>query len=416
MAAALRVDGFSGSILVARDGQPLISKGYGMANYELDVPNTPQTVFRLGSITKSFTATAIMMLQERGKLSVGDTICKYLTDCPAAWQPVTIRHLLAHTSGIPNYTALPDYTRTMTLPISHESLIGRFKDKPLEFTPGERAQYNNSGYYLLGVVIERASGKSYEDFLQDNIFKPLGMTRTGYDSSRRLIKSRASGYLRQGDTLVNAQYIDMSIPFAAGALYSSVEDLLRFDQALYAERLLPRKALDEMFTPVADQRGYGWTIRRQFDRQTIEKNGSINGFYSFIARYPADRITVIVLGNNGGVSSERIGNDLSAIVFGAPYKVPREREAIVLDPRTLEKYVGQYQPPEGSIITVTFENGKLMRQVGTQPKAEMFAASETEFFLKGSDLQITFVTDGQGRVTGQRLSRGGREGLAPKIR
>ena len=416
MNAAVRVNRFSGSILVARDGQPEISKGYGMANYELDVPNTPRTVFRIGSITKTFTATAIMMLQEHGKLSVSDSICKHLPDCPTAWQPITIRHLLTHTLGITNFTALPDYAKTMSLPVTHVSQIGRVRDKPLEFAPGEKHSYSNSGYYLLGVIIERASEKSYADFLQENIFKPLGMTATGYDDNRRVVKNRASGYMVQGDEFVNALYIDMSIPFAAGALISTVEDLLRFDQALYTEKLLSRKSLDEIFTPFKEERGYGWGVRKRFDRQVTEHDGGINGFFTSLSRFPADRITVVVLGNNGNLSTRGIANDLSAIVFGAAYKIPEPRKAIALDRKTLEKYVGQYQPPQGSIITVTLENGKLMRQVGQQPKVEVFAESDTEFFLKGNDLTIKFVVDAQGRVTGQLLRRAGREILAPKIK
>ena len=421
MNAAVKVNRFSGSILVARDGQPIISKGYGMANYELDVPNTPQTVFRLGSLTKQFTATAVMMLQERGKLSVSDSICKHLSDCPAAWQPVTIRHLLTHTSGIPNYTALPDHGKTISLPVTHASLIARFKDKPLEFAPSEKFKYGNSGYYLLGVIIERASGKPYEDFLRDNIFKPLGMTQTGYDSSRSIIKNRAAGYEVSDGSLVNAPYIDMSIPFAAGALYSSVEDLLRWDQALYTEKLFARKSLDEIFTPFRERfpgtsYGYGWEIAKQFDRQALQHNGEINGFSTFIARFPADRMTVIVLGNNAVANGRGIANDLSAIAFGAPYKIPQERKAIALDSRILEKYVGQYQPASGSVITITNENGKLMGQVGQQPKVELFAKSETEFFLKGIALQITFVKDAQGHVTGLVSHRGGRGIPASKIK
>lgn len=416
MGAAVRFNHFSGSVLVARDGPPVLSKGYGMANYELGVPNTPQTVFRLGSITKPFTAAAVMLLQERGKLSVGDSVCKYLSDCPAAWQPVTLRHLLTHTSGIKNFTDLPDYPKTMALPATHEEMLARFKDRPLEFAPGEKYTYSNSGYYLLGVVIERASGKAYADFLRENIFEPLGMTSTGYDSNSLLIRNRASGYRMQGDSLVNAAYIDMSVPFAAGALYSSVEDLLRWDQAFYTEKLLTRRSLEEMLTPFKEERGYGWGVRKRFDRQVVEHDGGINGFVSSLSRFPADRLTVIVLSNNGSFSTRGIANDLTAIAFGAPYKIPEERKAIALDARTLEKYVGQYQPPAGSVINVTYENGKLMRQIGAQPKVELFAASETEFFLKGTNLQISFVTNPQGQVTGQLMRRDGREVLAPKIK
>jgi CubicO group peptidase (beta-lactamase class C family) len=416
MSAAVRVNQFSGSVLVALDGRPVVSKGYGMANYELGVPNTPQTVFRLGSITKTFTATAIMMLQERGRLSVNDSVCKHLSDCPTAWQPVTVRHLLTHTSGIANFTDLPDYPKTMALPVTHEGMLARFRERPLEFAPGEKYGYSNSGYYLLGVVVERASGRPYADFLRENIFEPLGMTSTGYDTSRQIIRNRASGYVAQGDSFVNALYIDMSVPFAAGALYSSVEDLLRWDQALYTEKLLSRKSLGEMLTPFREGRGYGWAVRERFGRRVVEHDGSINGFYSSLSRFPAERVAVIVLSNRGGLSTRGIADDLSAVLFGAPYKLPEERRAIALDARTLEKYVGQYQLPSGSVINVTYEGGKLMRQIGAHPKVELFAASETEFFMKLSDVQISFVRDARGRVTGQLMRRGGRETLAPKVK
>jgi CubicO group peptidase (beta-lactamase class C family) len=350
-------------------------------------------------------------------LNTGDSICKHLSDCPAAWQPVTIRHLLTHTSGIYDFTFLSDHRKTVTLPVTHAELIGRIRDKPPEFAPGEKASYNRSGYYLLGVIIERVSGKSYEDFLRENIFTPLGMTGTGYDRHSRVIKNRAAGYEQEPDgTLINAPYIDMSGPYAAGALFSSVEDLLRLDQALYTEKLLSRKSLDEMLTPLKNEYGYGWSIRKRFDRQAIEKNGSLSGFDAALIRFPVDRVTIIVLGNNGFASAIEMGNDLSAIVFGSPYKVPQERKVITLDPKILEKYVGQYQLPSGVIINVTVENGKLMRQVGAQPKGEMFAVSETEFFQKAVDLRITFLADAQGRVTGLLARRGNSEVLSTKIK
>ena len=190
MNASVKVNHFTGTILVARDGQPIISKGYGMADYELNVPNSPQTVFRLGSVTKQFTAMAIMMLQERGKLSVSDPICKYLEKCPAAWQPVTIRNLLTHTSGIPNYTDSPDFfEKVATAGYTSASLVDLFRDKPLDFAPSEKYKYSNSGYHLLGLIIEKTSAISYAQFLHENIFKPLGMKSTGYDDSRALESS-----------------------------------------------------------------------------------------------------------------------------------------------------------------------------------------------------------------------------------
>ncbi len=329
--AAVKFNHFSGSVLVARDGQPVISKGYGMANYELNVPNTPQTVFRIGSITKQFTAMAIMMLQERGKLNVNDPICKYLENCPAAWQPVTIRHLLTNTSGILSYTDLPDTQKVSVQPSTFAELVNLFRDKPLEFTPGEKFAYSNSGYYLLGLIIEKTSGKPYAEFLRENVFTPLGMKNSGYDDSHTLLPNRANGYEWAGKTFVNANYIDMGFAYSAGALYSTTGDLLLWDKALYTEKLVSRKSLDEMFTPfremVRDGWGgyayaYGWFIGKQSGRQVSRHDGGIKGFSTDIIRFPSERVTVIVLNNNQTVIPYRVANDLSAIVFGAPYKLP----------------------------------------------------------------------------------------------
>lgn len=416
MNAAVSVDGFSGSILVARDGQPIVSRGYGMASIELGVSNTPQTIYRLGSVTKQFTGMAITMLQERGKLSVSDAICKYFPDCPAAWQPITIKNLLTHTSGIPNYTDFPDFAKTTVLPMTTAEMVAQIKSKPLEFVPGEKYAYTNSGYYLLGVIIERASGKLYADFLQENIFKPLGMKQTGYDSTTRIIKNRAAGYVKQDGELVNAAYMDMTIPYAAGAMYSTTEDLLVWDQALYGEKLVSRKSLDEIFTPFKDGYGYGWTIGKRFDHQVAAHGGGIYGFATYIARFPADHVTVIVLSNVQSGPSGKIANDLAAIVFGAAYEIPKERKEIAVDAKILEKYVGDYQLLPNVVFTVTFENGKLLGQIPGRPKFPFSPESETVFFSKDVNAQITFTRDAQGQTTGLTLNQGGSNIPAPKIK
>ena len=417
MNAAVAVNGFSGSILVAQHGQPVVSKGYGMANIELAVPNTPQTVFRLGSITKQFTSMAIMILQERGKLRVSDPICQYLAECAAAWQPLTIKHLLTHTSGIPNYTGFPDFPKVAVLPTPPGDMIGKLKDKPLEFAPGEKFSYSNSGYHLLGLIIERTSGKSYADFLQEAIFTPLGMTQTGYDVSSRIIRNRAAGYARQSGETVNAAYMDMTIPYAAGALYSTTGDLLRWDQALYTDTLVSQKSREEMFTPFKSGYGYGWGIAKRFDRQEIGHGGGIYGFATNIDRFPADRVTVIVLSNFEGASAGRISNDLAAIVFGAKYEIPRARKAITLEPKVLEQYVGSYKiasPPVD--IVVTLENGKLIAQIAGRLKLALSAESETTFFATDMAAQITFLKDGAGQVTGLTLRLDGSELPAQKVK
>ena len=219
---------FSGAVLVARQGDVLLSQGYGLADREQNLPNMAQTRFRLGSITKQFTAMAILILKARGKLDVKDPICNYITDCPSTWEGITIDHLLTHTSGIPDLISLPDYRSTLATPSPPKQTIARFKDLPLDFQPGEKWSYSNSGYIVLGYIIERTSGQSYEDFLQQSIFTPLNLSNTGYDHNS---SSLAVGYPDRHSTLP-AEFIDMSIPYAAGALYSTVEDLYRWEQAL----------------------------------------------------------------------------------------------------------------------------------------------------------------------------------------
>ena len=415
--AAMAVHSFSGSILVAQNGQAIVSKGFGMANIELAVPNTPQTVFRLGSVTKQFTAMAIMILQERGKLRVNDPACQYLPECPAAWQPLTIRHLLTHTAGIPNYTNFPDFVRVAVLPTTSTELVGRLTDKPLEFPPGEKFAYSNSGYYLLGLIIERASGKSYADFLHEAVFTPLGMTHTGYDSPSRILKNRAAGYARQAGVIVNAAYMDMTLPYAAGGLYSTTEDLLRWDQALYTGTLVSEKSLDEMFTPYKGGYGYGWSIGRKFDRPEISHGGGIYGFATEIARFPADRVTVIVLSNVETAPAGRMATDLAAIVFGAPYEMPRERQAITLDPAVQAQYVGEYKIASPPIeIVVTQADGGLLALIAGRLKLALLPESETTFFSRDVSAQITFVKDGAGQVTGLTLQMNGAELPAQKVK
>ena len=399
--AAMKVKRFAGTVLIARNGQPLVSKGYGMANIENGVPNTSRTKFRLGSVTKQFTSMAVMMLQERGKLRVGDPVCKYLPDCPPAWQPITIRHLLTHTSGIFNYTALPDFRNFGRTPMTVPALVDLFKDKPLDFAPGEKYSYSNSGYILLGYVIERVSGKSYQDYLRENIFEPLRMVNSGYDGTM-LLDHRAAGYAYdpKSDSEVNAAYMDMSIPFAAGALYSTVEDLLLWDQALYTEKLVSRKTLNEMFTPFKGNYAYGWSVGKQFERQSISHGGDIYGFASHIARYPNDRVTVIVLTNHEGVAAGAIARDLAAIVFGAPYKIPTQPKIISVASSILDSYVGQYRL-SSTFLDITNEAGRLMWTQGgvAESKRQLLATSQTDFILQGTELQVRFVKDDKGQVT-----------------
>jgi CubicO group peptidase (beta-lactamase class C family) len=314
---------FMGSVLVARDGNVLFKRSYGSAEVEWEVPNTPQTKFNIASLTKQFTGLAILQLAERGKLKLEDTVSKYYIEAPAAWEQITLYHLLTHTSGIPSPQGMDAYPRGIAQPYTPTELIAIARNKPLDFPPGTMRRYSNSGYILLGYVIEQASGLTYADYIQQNVFEPLAMHDSGYGSNALIIKHRASGYTCEGNSLRRGSYVDWSVPYAAGALYSTVEDLFRWDQALYTERLLGRKWLDRLFTPDKSGYNYGWFIRGQGTNQRIYHEGSNPGFSAFIARYPADKTLVVVLSNLETAPVSKIADDLAALSFGRSISEPR---------------------------------------------------------------------------------------------
>jgi CubicO group peptidase (beta-lactamase class C family) len=321
LSAAVRQGKFSGSVLVAREGKVLLSKGYGTASLELGVPNTPQMKFRIGSLSKQFTAMAVMILQERGKLKVLDSVCKYVPECPPAWAEVTLHHLLTHTSGIPELLSFPDFQKTMALPSPVARTVERFKTKPLEFKPGEKFKYSNSGYVLLGHIIERVTGQTYEAFLKENIFEPLKMFNTGNDRNDMILKNRAAGYIKRNDAILNAPYIDMSIPTGGGSLYSTVEDLFLWDQALYAEKLIAKDSYEAMFKSYAtaawgDGAAYGWFLGKgKSNNRYMGFVGGINGFAAQIMRYPGQKVLLVVLSNFSFAPVTDIEHELASIVF-----------------------------------------------------------------------------------------------------
>jgi CubicO group peptidase (beta-lactamase class C family) len=424
MAARVKRDHFSGSILIARDGKVLFCQGYAMASLEHDVPNTPGTKFRLGSITKQFTAMAILILQERGKLSVQDQVKRFMPDAPKAWDDITIHHLLTHTSGIPNYTAFPDFMRALRAHVTLKDLIAKFKDKPLDFKPGQQHRYSNSGYIVLGQIIETVAGQSYASFLGASIFGPLGMKDTGYDNATTIIKHRAAGYVRRlGLVLTNCDYIDMSIPHAAGALYSTVEDLLKWDQALYAEKLVSRKSLDAMFTPFKDGYAYGWAIDERFGEKRYSHGGGIMGFVTTIERYPDQKVLVVALSNLENAPVWQIGADLGAIALGKPYVVPHEPRVAQVDPAIYDSYVGRYEADlDGrdkvkakEVVTVSRDKERLFGQFKGKSQVLLIPESETSFYIKADDSEARFLKDPTGKVTYLELIQNGRVLKATRV-
>ena len=333
---------FNGAALVSENGKIILKKGYGFANMEWDIPNQPDTKFRLGSISKQFTALLIVKLAEEGKLKLDVPITTYLPDYPKAnGDQITIHNLLTHSSGIPNYTSFPTFFKDVSRnPYSPEAFVKTFSGLPLEFKPGEKFSYSNSGYFLLGYIIEKISGKPYEQNLQEVIFTPLKMVNSGYDHSDIILKNRAAGYEKRAKIITNASYIDMSLPYAAGSLYSTVEDLYLWDQALYTNKLLTPASMDLLFkshitTGGNDFYGYGWSIEEIADGnknklKIIQHGGGINGFNTIISRIPADKNLVVLLNNTGGTVLDEMNDAIRAILYKQPFDQPKKSLAYEL--------------------------------------------------------------------------------------
>lgn len=408
---------FMGSVLVARGNDVLFNKAYGSANLEWNVPNTPGTKFRLGSLTKQFTAACILLLEERGKLSVNDPVKKYMPDAPAAWDKMTIYNVLTHTAGIPNFTALPDYIKLMPLPATPEQLVARFRDLPLDFQPGEKWNYSNSGYVLLGYLIEKISGETYQKFLTDNIFTPLGMKDSGYDSNLPVIAHRASGYTRTPQGFENAAFIDMTVPFSAGALYSTTGDLLKWDQGLFGGKLLKPESLTKMTTPFKNDYAFGLQVAMPGGRKLIDHGGAVNGFNTELAYYPDDKVTVVVLANmQAGPAVGQIATQLAAIVHGEKVILQTERKEITVDPKILARYVGAYRLAPGADFLITLDGTQLNSKLGAQPVLPVYPQSETLFFAKLVDAQLEFTKmDAQGVPGELILHQNGRDQPATRL-
>jgi CubicO group peptidase (beta-lactamase class C family) len=381
---------FMGTVLVARGGQVLMSKGYGFANLEWNISNTPDTKFRLGSVTKQFTAASILLLEERGKLKTDDPIKKYIPEAPAAWDKITLFHLLTHTSGIPNFTNFPEYANINPFPTTTTDLVKLFRDKPLDFLPGEKWNYSNSGFVALTYVIEKVSGQSYEMFVRENIFTPLTMKDSGYDSNEAVIARRASGYSPGKHGLENAGFVHMTVPQGAGALYSTTEDLLKWEQGLFGGKVLKAASLEKMTKPFLQNYAFGLSVETTDGHKAIYHNGGIQGFNTALAYYPEDKLTVVVLSNVNGTAPDELAKKLAAVAHGDAVKLTAERKETTLDPQLLARYVGAYRMGPGVNMLVTLDNHQLFGKVGNQQAVAMYPESETMFFLKAVDAQVEF--------------------------
>ncbi len=401
--------------IVVRDGKTLLRTAAGLANVELGVPMRPDVVFRIASVTKQFTAAAILVLEARGALSVRDRITRFLPRYPTQGHKITIEHLLNHTSGIVSYTGMPEFESMMRQDMSLDELIATFKDKPMVFAPGERWQYNNSAYVLLGAIIEKVSGLSYETFLKKHIFDRLGMTRTCYDSATRVIPNRAAGYSNTPAGVENAPYISMTLPHAAGSLLSTVDDLAAWDAALYTGKIVPRRALARAWTPstlndgATRYYGYGWGVLPAPDMTYIEHGGGIHGFSTFVMRIPERRVYVAVLCNAGNppIQSQMLSYQLAMMALGTPVVEPA---AAKIGKRALAACAGCYrfEGDPGDPVLIGAKNGKLtFTYAKNQPPLVCAPVSELDYQLSGTLMRLRFVRGSSDAIDGvQILDRG----------
>ena len=375
------------AVAVVRNGRTVLAKGYGFADLENDVPVTPETVFRIGSITKQFTSAAIMRLMEQGKLSLDDTLQKFLPTFPTQGNHVTVRHLLNHTSGIKSYTSLgPKWQRVIRLDLMPDSLVALFANGPFDFKPGDAWSYDNSGYFLLGMIIEKLSGKSYGQYLQDEFFTPLGLKSTIYCDQAPLIKHRAQGYaVRPDGQFINAEPLSMTQPFAAGSLCSTVNDLAAWTLALSSGKVVSAASYRMMTTPGTLNDGkpltYGFGLGTGVlgGHRQVSHNGGINGFVSELHHYPDDSVVTVVLTNTGALAAIQIERLIARRTLGI-----KDLPAVPIDAAALARVTGDYTFGNGR-VKVFVEKGRLRMQQGAAPAFGLKYVGSNRFVRDDND-------------------------------
>jgi D-alanyl-D-alanine carboxypeptidase len=407
-AEAYPASGPGAAVLVVQDGATVLRRGYGMAELELGVPIAPDMVFRVGSVTKEFTAACVLKLAEQGRLALDDPLSKYLPDFPTSGRKVTLEQLLTHTSGIRSYTDMPAWPARMREEWTLAELEDFFKNEPFDFEPGTRWHYDNSGYVLLGAVLEKVTGKPYADVVSEMILRPLGMKDTRYGSDAPIVPGRVAGYVKDPafGVVINAPFLSMTQPYAAGALVSTVDDLARWQAALDTGRVLSEGSRRRMWTPIrlpdgSDTRyGFGWAIWNYEGHAVVEHGGGINGFVTANMRFPDDRIYVAVLSNCAGCADTRaLALRAASTLIGKPFG---ERPVAPVSQALLDRYAGTYRDRDGDDWIVTRKGDHLLLAAG--PRSwEAWPSSDTEFFLRDAVRTVTFVKDARGDVTGMAI-------------
>ena len=401
---------FNGSVLVIKDGKKLLDKSYGFSNVKENLPNKSNTIFQVGSITKQFTAAIILKLQEAKKLNVQDKLSKYFPAYPKG-DSITIEHLLTHTSGIYSYTNDRDFMSTkVSIPHSRQQMISHFKDKPLQFTPGTKWRYSNSGYLLLGYIIEDLTGLTYQQAVRQFIFDPLQMRNSGFDYTQLNIQQKATGYSQLVDEInTPAISIDSTISFASGSIYSTTEDLYKFQQGMQSYSIISKLSLEKASTNFKNNYGYGFEIDSIAGKRVIGHSGSIHGFVSNLVWVPAENTVVILLNNVTSPHLGKITHNIISLLYDQPYELPVPKVAVSMPEKKLEQYTGVYEIGPQFAITISLVNGSLMGTPQGQESRKLHPEKEDLFFLKEIDGQFKFSRNDQNEITAVTLFQSGKE-------
>jgi CubicO group peptidase (beta-lactamase class C family) len=405
-------ESFTGVVLV-RFGDTYFERAMGFSNVESGEMNTTDTWFRYASISKPFTAVLLYRLEQDGLLNIENTLSDFYDDYPNG-DKITLAHLLAHKSGIPNYTSFDDFTETMHLPTTNSEIIDRFKYLDLEFEPGTKFAYSNSGYALLSDIIERVTGLTYAEALKQYVLEPAGIDQAAYEDPELNFPLLARGYLNPIQNEV-ALKIHMSIPQGAGGVAGNALSLIQLVDAVYDDGFITEASRNHMFKPVSGNYGHGWALGPLLDIAAVGHAGGINGFSTNFIHIPTKELTIVVLSNAQSSNVGMITRDLAAIVLGRSYTLPERKVRVHVSAETLRKYEGVYELVPGFSITVTTEENRIFAQATNQPQFEIFPSSETEFFLTVVDAQITFNLDDDQNVIGLTLFQGGQTMPARKL-
>ena len=415
LAAAYPADAPGAAVLVKRKGEVVLRKGYGMAQMDLGIAVSPDHVFEIGSVTKQFTAAIVLRLAEQGKLTLSDPITKYFPQMTFGGATITLEQLLSHTSGVPNYTDMPEWIPRWREDMTVETLFALFRDKPLDFPPGTLWSYSNSGYILLGAVIEKVTGKSYEEVVESELFAPLGMHDSRYGHQEEIVRGRVAGYVKGAEGWANAPYLSLTQPYAAGSLMSTVDDLARWSDALEAGKVVSPASRDRMFTSVllhggdqdgiATRYGLGNAMTDVAGRPAHEHGGGIHGFTCDLLRVPGDDLLVVILSNNPMQDVHDLAHRVAEAVLGVPQKA--KPAALKLAATALDDYVGVYLVPERSgVRRIVSRDGETLRLQRTGGDLHPLVAVGPDAFETEDGTPLRFERGTGGRVTAVLVDQG----------